>query len=169
LGRVKKDPGQRRAGLLLAAGQTWAGVGRRRVRGKNARPGSGRPTLMSVWAWNVSPKRPKCSNFLPSDQKKWLRLGSKRTRVRGGSISYLLQVKRRLGSGRDGSVRSPFFVAGGLWFRFGLGTCPLKIPKNVPIFFPLVHKIASGWVKRRVGLSFKAGQKQARAGSRPVQ
>jgi len=47
--------------------------------------------------------RLKMSNFsifLPSGQKKSLRVGSESTRVKAGSASYLLRVKSKLGSGR---------------------------------------------------------------------
>jgi len=51
----------------------------------------------------------KTSNFLPSGQKKSLRVGSERTRVEGGSVSYLLRVKSKLGSGR---VRPHLYLVG---------------------------------------------------------
>jgi len=49
----------------------------------------------------------KMSNFLiffPSGQKKSLWVGSKSTWVKGGSVSYLLRVKRKLGSGQGPSL-----------------------------------------------------------------
>jgi len=47
------------------------------------------------------------SIFFPSGQKKLLRVGSKSTRVKAGSASYLLRVKSKLGSGRVGSGQGP--------------------------------------------------------------
>jgi len=44
------------------------------------------------------------SIFFPSDQKKSLQVGSKSTWVKGGSASYLLQVKSKLGSGQGPSL-----------------------------------------------------------------
>jgi len=56
------------------------------------RVGSGQPSL--VWAWKISPKNPKNFKFLFAlGQKKSHWVGSKSTRVKGGSVSYLLQVK----------------------------------------------------------------------------
>jgi len=43
---------------------------------------------------------PNISPFYPSGQKKSLRVGSKSTRVKGKSASYLLWVQRILGAGR---------------------------------------------------------------------
>jgi len=49
---------------------------------------------------NFSLKMSKISIFFPSDQKKSLRVKSKSTWVKGGSASYLLRVKGKLGLGR---------------------------------------------------------------------
>jgi len=51
--------------------------------------------------------------WLGSDKKKSLRVRSESTQVRGGSASYLLRVKSKLGSGRVGSgpiSRCFFFI-----------------------------------------------------------
>jgi len=50
------------------------------------------------WVW--------VKNFFPSGPKKSLRVGSESTRVKGGSASYLLQVKNKLGSGQGPSLAS---------------------------------------------------------------
>jgi len=59
----------------------------------------GQPFLVWVWIWKFSPKNPKFSIFCPSGQEKCYWVGSKSTGVKGGSASYLLQVKSMLGSG----------------------------------------------------------------------
>jgi len=46
------------------------------------------------------------SIFSPSDQKKSLPVGSESTRVQSGSVSYLLPVKSKLGSGQGPSLLS---------------------------------------------------------------
>jgi len=46
----------------------------------------------------------KMSNFFPLEQKKSLRVVSKGTRVKGGSASYLLRVKSKLGLGQGPSL-----------------------------------------------------------------
>jgi len=49
----------------------------------------------------------KMSNFsilFPSGQKKSLRVGSESIRVKGGSASYLLRVKSKLGLGQGPSL-----------------------------------------------------------------
>jgi len=64
-----------------------------------ARVGSGQPSL--VWVGKISPKNPKFFCFLLfNGQKKshWVRSNS--TQVKAVSVSYLLQVKSMLGSGR---------------------------------------------------------------------
>jgi len=72
-----------------------------------ARVGSGQPFIVWVWIWKISPKNVK---FFPSGRKKSLRVGSKSTRVKGGSASYLLRVKSKLESGQGPSlVLSHFF------------------------------------------------------------
>jgi len=50
------------------------------------------------------------SIFSPSDQKKSLRVGSESTRVKGGSSSYLLRVKSKLGSGQGPSLEKTLIV-----------------------------------------------------------
>jgi len=51
-------------------------------------------------------KMSNLSMFSPSGQKKSLRVGSESTWIEGGSASYLLQVKRKLGSGQGPSLLS---------------------------------------------------------------
>jgi len=50
------------------------------------------------------PKNVKFFTFFPFGLKKFLRVGSKSTRVKGGSASYLRRVKSKLGSGQDPSL-----------------------------------------------------------------
>jgi len=57
--------------------------------------------MVWVWVWKISPKNIKFSILFPSDQKKSLRVGSESTLVKGGSASYLLRVKSKLGSGQS--------------------------------------------------------------------
>jgi len=63
--------------------------------------GSGRVShLRFVFEFGKFPLKTSIfSIFFTSDQKKSFRIGSKSTRVKGGSASYLLQVKSKLGSG----------------------------------------------------------------------
>jgi len=56
--------------------------------------------LIWVWIWKISPNNIKFFNFFHFGSKKSLRVGLKSTQVKGGSASYLLQVKSKLGSGR---------------------------------------------------------------------
>jgi len=56
-----------------------------------------------VWVRKISPKNIKFFNFFPSGKKNPLWVGSKSTRVKGGSASCLLRFKSKLGSGRVGS------------------------------------------------------------------
>jgi len=72
--------------LVIGQGQFFA-----------ARIGLGQPYMVCVWIWKISPKN---VNFFPSDQKKFLGVGFKSTRVKGGLASYLLRVKSKLGSGQ---------------------------------------------------------------------
>jgi len=65
-----------------------------------ARVGSSQPFMIWVLFWKISPKNVKFSIFFPSGQKKSLRVRLESTRVEGGSASYLLRVKSKLGSGR---------------------------------------------------------------------
>jgi len=69
-----------------------------------ARVGSGQPFMVWVRNWKISAKNVKFFNFFPSGQKKLLRVGSKSTRVKAGSASYLLRVKSMLGSGQGPSL-----------------------------------------------------------------
>jgi len=62
--------------------------------------GSGLPSMVWVWVWKISPKNVKFFIFFPSGSKKISLAGSKSTRVKGGSASYLLRVKINLGLGR---------------------------------------------------------------------
>jgi len=60
--------------------------------------GSGQPFMVWDWFWKKFPL--KTSNFSiisPSVQKKYLQVGSKSTRVKGRSASYLLRVKSKIG------------------------------------------------------------------------
>jgi len=57
-----------------------------------------------LWIWKISPKNVKFSIFFPLVQKKSLRVGFESTRVKGWSASYLLRVKRKLGSGQGPSL-----------------------------------------------------------------
>jgi len=66
--------------------------------------GLGQTYMVWVWIWKMSPKNVKFSIFFPSGQKISLRIGSESTRVEGGSASYLLQVKSKLGSGQGPSL-----------------------------------------------------------------
>jgi len=50
----------------------------------------GQPSL--VWVWKISSKNLKFINFFPSDQKKSPQLGSKSTRDKDWSASFLVQV-----------------------------------------------------------------------------
>jgi len=70
--------------------------------------GSGRvESAIFLWLAFEFGKFPlKMTNFsilFPSDQKKSLWVGSESTRVEGGSASYLLRVKSKLGSGWVGT------------------------------------------------------------------
>jgi len=56
------------------------------------RVGLDQPFIVWVWIWKISPKNVKFFNFFL--------FGSESTRVEGGSASYLLRVKSKLGSGR---------------------------------------------------------------------
>jgi len=58
-----------------------------------AQVGSGQPSLVWVWIWNQN-----FSIFCPSGQKNVI--GSKSTRVKAGSVSYLLRIKSMFGSGQ---------------------------------------------------------------------
>jgi len=83
--------------------------------------GSGQPSMILVLVWKISPKNVKFFNFSPSDQKKSLRVGSKSTWVKGGSASYLLWVKSKLGLGRVSSGKFPYLVLEkSLAFEFSL-------------------------------------------------
>jgi len=64
-----------------------------------------------VWIWKISPKN---INFFPFGSKKSLRVGSKSTWVKGGSASYLLRVKSKLGSGPISTI---FLIAPGFDFN----------------------------------------------------
>jgi len=72
--------------------------------------------LIRLWFGFEFGKYPlKMSNFsifFPSNQKKSLRVGSKSTWVKGGSASYLLQVKSKLGSGL---VRAHLYIRECVW------------------------------------------------------
>jgi len=80
-------------------------------RGQKILPGSGRINFLRLGSGWVSHlwfgfefgkfplKKFKFSIFCPSGQKKSFRVGSESTQVRGGSASYLLRVKSKLGSG----------------------------------------------------------------------
>jgi len=59
----------------------------------------GQPSMVRVWVWKISPKDIKFFYFFPTGQKKSLQVGSKSTRVKGRSASYLLRVKSKLGVG----------------------------------------------------------------------
>jgi len=63
----------------------------------------GQPFMVWVWIWKISSKNVKFFNFFPFGLKKFLRVGSKSTGVKGGTASYLLRVKSKLGSGWVGS------------------------------------------------------------------
>jgi len=74
-----------------------------------ARIGSGR--VSHLWFGSEFGKFPlKTSNFsifFSLGQKKSLRVGSESIRVKGGSASYLLRVKSKLGSSRGPSLLFP--------------------------------------------------------------
>jgi len=65
-----------------------------------ARVRSGRPFMVWVRIWKISPKNVQFSIFFPSGQKKLLWVVSESTRVKDGLASYLLRVKSKLGSGQ---------------------------------------------------------------------
>jgi len=58
--------------------------------------GSDQPSLGLVKVWTISPKNIQFFNFVHFGSKKSLRVGSKSIQVKGGSASYLLQVKSML-------------------------------------------------------------------------
>jgi len=64
--------------------------------------GSGQPFMVWVWIGKISPKNIKFLIFFPSGQKNLF--GSKSTRVKGRSASYLLRVKSKLGLGQGPSL-----------------------------------------------------------------
>jgi len=69
--------------------------------------GSGwvRVRVSLVWVWKISPKN---MNFFSLCQKKSPRVGSRSTRVKEGSTSYLLWVKSMLGLGQGPSLLLTF-------------------------------------------------------------
>jgi len=66
---------------------------------------AGSASLVWVWIWKISLKNAKFFNFLPFGLKKSHRGGSKSTRFRAWSASYLLWVKSMFGSGQGPSLR----------------------------------------------------------------
>jgi len=64
--------------------------------------GSGQTSL--VWDWKIYPKNPKNFKLFPSGQNKSHWVGSKSTRVKDWSVSYLLRAKSILGLGQGPSL-----------------------------------------------------------------
>jgi len=77
---------------LSSDGSMLEGFGQGRV-------GWGRPSMVWVWIWKISPKNVKFFDFFPFGSKKSLWDGSKSTLVKGWSAPYLLRIKSMLGSG----------------------------------------------------------------------
>jgi len=66
--------------------------------------GSGQPYKVWVWIWKISPRNVKFFIFFTFGSKKFHWVGWKSTRIKGGLVSYLLQVKSKLGSGQGPSL-----------------------------------------------------------------
>jgi len=66
--------------------------------------GSGQPFMVWVWIWKIS------LLFFLLGSKKSVRVGSKSTRVKGRSASFLLRVKSKLGSGQGSSLQYFHFI-----------------------------------------------------------
>jgi len=58
---------------------------------------SGR-VVSAIYGLGLNVEKRQFLNFFPSGQKKSLRVGSESIQVEGGSASYLLRVKSKLGS-----------------------------------------------------------------------
>jgi len=81
----------------LLAEISWSGV-------KFFWPWLGQPFMVWSWVWKISPQNVKFFNFFPSGQKKSFGVGSKSTRVKGRSASYLLRLKSMLEFGQISNI-----------------------------------------------------------------
>jgi len=95
------------------------------VRAKNFWPGLGQVNFLwlgsaiyvLVWIWKISLKMSNFSIFSFWIQKKYLRVGSKSTWVKGVSASYLLRIKSKLGPGQDPSLLIINLFVIHIWFQ----------------------------------------------------
>jgi len=104
--------------------------------------GSGQPFKVCVRLWKTSPKNAKFFNFLPFRSKKSLRVGSKSTRVKVRSASYLLQVKSKPRSGPISSFESCKNTSNNEFtclYSIQKSKCNKQIQKYLCLHTPLVY------------------------------